>query len=325
MMADECLPVAVLPVVALDSLSVAARLLAAFLNGRKAGTIKSYRADLEDFRAFLQISTLDEAVSLLLASGLGQANALVLDYKALLLERQLAPSTINRRLAALRSLVKLARTLGLIHWKLEVEGMKSEVYKDTRGPGRAGFQKMLRVLDGRQDAKGIRDRAILRCLFDLGLRRAEVVQLDFEDLNRRAGILAVLGKGRSQKDLLTLPPETKDALEAWLVIRGEGAGPLFLSMNRARKGNSRLTGVGLYEIVRSLGAKAGLRVWPHGLRHAAITEALDLTGGNVRAVQKFSRHRDVRIIERYDDNRLDLAGQVARQVAASVSERPSAA
>jgi hypothetical protein len=57
-------------------------------------------------------------------------------------------------------------------------------------------------------------------------------------------------------------------------------------------------------------------------RHAAITEALDFTGGNVRAVQKFSRHRDVRVIERYDDNRTDLAGQVARQLAATVPGQP---
>jgi hypothetical protein len=32
-------------------------------------------------------------------------------------------------------------------------------------------------------------------------------------------------------------------------------------------------------MVRDLGRKIGLKVWPHGLRHAAITEALDLTGG----------------------------------------------
>ena len=44
----------------------------------------------------------------------------------------------------------------------------------------------------------------------------------------------------------------------------------------------------------------------------------DLTGGNVRAVQRFSRHRDVRVLERYDDNRRDLGGEVAKQVAASV-------
>jgi integrase/recombinase XerC len=299
--------------------------LAAFFGGRKPETIKAYQADLEGFRVFVKTSTLEEAARLLLGSNLGQANALVLDYKAHLLGRQLTPATINRRLAALRSLVKLARTVGLIPWKLEVEGMKSEGYRDTRGPGRIGFRDMLHVLDRRKDAKAIRDRAILRCLFDLGLRRAEVLHLDMQDLDQKAGTLAVLGKGRTQKELLTLPFETKAAIEAWLAIRGEGTGPLFHSLDRARKGTGRLSAAGLYDMVRKLGAKAGLRVWPHGLRHAAITAALDLTGGNVRAVQKFSRHRDVRVIERYDDNRADLAGQVARQLAATVPAEPPSA
>ena len=54
---------------------------------------------------------------------------------------------------------------------------------------------------------------------------------------------------------------------------------------------------------------------PHGLRHAAITTLLDKSGGNIRAVQQFSRHRDVRVIERYDDNRQDIGGQMARLLA----------
>jgi integrase/recombinase XerC len=68
--------------------------------------------------------------------------------------------------------------------------------------------------------------------------------------------------------------------------------------------------------VGGLGTKAGLTVRPHGLRHLAITSALDLTKGDVRAVQKFSRHRDMRVLNTYDDNRRDLAGDVARLVAA---------
>jgi integrase/recombinase XerC len=123
---------------------------------------------------------------------------------------------------------------------------------------------------------------------------------------------------------LTLPPETKKALEAWISVRGEAPGPLFCSMNRTHPGKGRLTAIGLYGVVRELGRRLGFKVWPHGLRHAAITEALDLTGGNVRAVQRFSRHRDVRVLERYDDNRRDLGGEVAKQVAASVPGESSA-
>jgi integrase/recombinase XerC len=307
-----------MPADALDPVSAVHRLLKAFLGGRKAETITAYRQDLEAFQAFIQAPSLEQAASLLLTRGQGEANALALDYKAHLMDRKLAANTINRRLTALRSLVKLGRTLGLIPWTLEVEGVKTESYRDTRGPGRSGFRDMLDSLAKRKDRKGMRDRALLRCLFDLGLRRAEVLGLDLEDLDREAGNVAVLGKGRTDKMKLTLPQETKRAIDAWISVRGVTPGPLFCSLNRAGPGKGRLTAIGLYGVVRELGRKVGIKVWPHGLRHAAITEALDLTGGNVRAVQRFSRHRDVRVLERYDDNRRDLAGEVAKQVAASV-------
>ncbi len=303
---------------ALDPTSAAARLLRAFLNGRKPETITAYRQDLEDFQAFIRAPSLEQAACLLLARGAGGANALALDYKAHLMDRELAANTINRRLTTLRSLVKLGRTLGLIPWTLEVEGVKAESYRDTRGPGRAGFRDMLDALAKRKDRKSMRDRALLRCMFDLGLRRAEVLGLDLEHLDLEGSTVAVLGKGRTDKIKLTLPAETKRVLKAWIGVRGVAPGPLFCSMNRAQPGKGRLTAIGLYGMVRELGRKVGLKVWPHGLRHAAITEALDLTGGNVRAVQRFSRHRDVRILERYDDNRRDLGGEVAKQVAASV-------
>jgi len=147
--------------------SSAARLLDAFLAGRKEETIKAYRADLEDFQAFVQASSLDQAAGLLMARGLGEANALALAYRTHLMERELAAITINRRLTALRSMIKLARTLGLIPWTLEIQGLKTEGYRDTRGPGRNGFRALLEVLGSRADAKTLRDRAILRCLFDL--------------------------------------------------------------------------------------------------------------------------------------------------------------
>ena len=119
----------------------------------------------------------------------------------------------------------------------------------------------------------------------------------------------------------TLPTETQAVLRGWLSVRGDTPGPLFLNFDRAKKGR-RLTGAGLYALVRKLGRSVGVDVWPHGLRHTAITEALDLTEGDVRAVQRFSRHRDMRVLTVYDDNRTDLAGEVARQVAKRVSNGP---
>jgi integrase/recombinase XerC len=288
--------------------------VAAFLAGRSPQTLRAYRADLTDFAAFSNVAGIAEAASQLLAGGHGRANETVLLFRSQLNARGLAPATINRRLAALRSLVKLARTLGLITWVLTVEGVRTEPYRDTRGPGHAGFRQLLAALDGRCDTKALRDRALLRLLYDLGLRRAEVVGLDVADVDLAAGTVAVLGKGRTQKVNLTLPPATRAALAAWLAVRSVPSGPLFTSLDRASRGR-RLSGMGVYLVVRQLGECVGLRVRPHGLRHAAITRALDLTGGDIRSVQKFSRHKDVRLLQRYDDNRQDLGGVVARRLA----------
>jgi integrase/recombinase XerC len=79
----------------------------------------------------------------------------------------------------------------------------------------------------------------------------------------------------------------------------------------------RLTGAGVYDLVRRLGGEVGLEVRPHGLRHAGITTALDRTGGDLRAVQRFSPNRDVPTVGLYDDAREDVGGRVARLVASA--------
>ncbi|HJS43813.1 MAG TPA: tyrosine-type recombinase/integrase [Gemmatimonadales bacterium] len=201
-------------------------------------------------------------------------------------------------------------------WALDVPGLTAEPYRDTRGPGLSGVRQLLRRVARRRDAKGWRDQAILRLLFDLGLRRGEAAGLDRADLDLEAGTLDVLGKGRTAMVRLTLPEATPAALAAWLEVRGGDSGPLFLRLDRASRAG-RLTGTSIYRMVRATGSAVGVTVRPHGLRHTAITAALDLTG-DLRAVQRFSRHRDVRVLSRYDDNRADLVGDVALRVAGAV-------
>jgi len=49
---------------------------------------------------------------------------------------------------------------------------------------------------------------------------------------------------------------------------------------------------------------------PHRVRHSAITTALDVTGGDVRRVQKLSRHANLNTLIIYDDNRMNAQAQV---------------
>lgn len=292
------------------------RLLDAFYSGKATRTIEAYRTDLARFTDNLAADTPEAAAHMLIENGNGAANSLALDYRAAMLDEGLSPATINRRLSALRSVVKLARTIGLVAWSLDVPNVKAKTYRDTSGPGASGVRLLLSSVAADSTAKGARNRALIHLLYDLGLRRAEVVALDVEHLDVEAATLSIVGKGRRERETVTVPPSTLAALLLWIGSRD--AGPMFTTFSRAAR-NERLTGNGLYRIIRSIGQAAGIKARPHGLRHAAITEALDVTGGNVRAVQRFSRHADVRTLALYDDNRTDMAGEVAAMVAGGVA------
>ena len=285
------------------------------MRSRSLKTREAYSGDLKDFTRFAGKGLPEEAVSFLVQAGPVKSNELVLRYRNDLKERGLKASTINRRVSAIRSVIKLARVLGLVNWSLEVGGERKEPYRDTSGPGRNGFKLMMDELRSRKGKKSVRDLAILRLLHDLGLRRGEVVSLELEHLDLAEGKILVLGKGSEGRIPLTLPEPTRNAMADWIAVRGGEPGPLFPSFDRAGKGNGRMTGEAIYYLIRGLGEKVGVKTRPHGIRHLAITEALDLTQGDLRAVQRFSRHRDVRVLNSYDDNRQDLGGEVARLVA----------
>ena len=113
---------------------VVQKLLASFLARRSPHTLTAYRRDLDDFARFLTGSR-QEALGRFFAQPASAANGDVLRYRHDLVARQLAPATINRRLAAIRSLTKLARLLGVVPWAIEVQDVPQETLRDTRGPG----------------------------------------------------------------------------------------------------------------------------------------------------------------------------------------------
>jgi integrase/recombinase XerC len=286
-----------------------------FFAGLKPNTLRTYRQALSDFAEFVGVGEGEQAAGVLVSGGHGEANHLALAFRANMVERGLSANTINNRLAALRSLAKLARTLGLIGWSIDVGNVKARPYRDTTGCGAAGYRRLLDHLDGRGDPKSVRDRAIVRLLFERALRRGEVASLDVGHLDLDAATISVLGKGNTDRESLTLPEPTRRALADWLAIRGSEPGALFTNLDRARKGSGRLSGAGIWSLITTLGEATGQTVRPHGLRHAAITTALDATHGDLRSVQRFSRHAKVDTVVIYDDSRRDLGGDVAKLIA----------
>lgn len=232
----------------------------------------------------------------------------------------LKPATIAQRLAALRWAFKLGEEAGLINWQLRVRSPRVKPYRDTRGPGLAALESLLKVIDRSGGLIARRDAVMLGLLFVLGLRRGEAASLRVGDFDAQSRVLQVTGKGQTDPSPLTVPDPLADELVRYLELRGNPAPdrPLLASHDPARKGTGALTGNGLYRRVLHLAKLAGLsrRVLPHGLRHSAITTALDETNGDLRSVKAFARHAKAQTTIEYDDRRLDVAGQVAERLSA---------
>jgi integrase/recombinase XerC len=107
---------------------------------------------------------------------------------------------------------------------------------------------------------------------------------------------------------------TVEAITEWLQARKEldVTKPLFIALDRATKGH-RLSGTSIYKIVDAISTQAGIskKLSPHRIRHSGITAALDATNGDVRRVQKLSRHADLNTLMIYDDNRQDVQGELS--------------
>jgi integrase/recombinase XerC len=303
-------PLALAPV-ALDGL------VQMFLQGRAPGTMLAYAKDLSDLSRHLGVPQ-DELPRTILSAGHGEANCLALKWRSAMLESGLAPASINRKLAALRSLVALARTIGAVPWTLEVKSVPSQSYRFTRGPGLSAIKEVVQGIAAKIDGpRKHRDAAMLRLMWDHALRRAEVVSLDLCNIELSSTpTVSIMGKGRRERETLTLSPTAATALSEWLRDRGPCPGPLFPSITVTGALGGRLTGRGLAYIAGKWGEAAGIKLKCHGVRHSSLTAALDEENGDIRKVAKFSRHRDERTVMLYDDNRQNFAGEIATKIGA---------
>lgn len=289
---------------------------------RSPNTRRAYERDLKDFFLFVAKRVPDrDLVLAFLHLEQKQAVAAVLKYKAHLIKRHLAEATVNRRLAAIKSMVNMGRRLGVCAYRLDdIKGEKVESYRDTSGVSAEEYAKILKLCD-LSTLKGKRDYAILRLLWDNGLRLNEVVSLNVEDFDPSRQTVEILGKGKgTQRTVIDLSFKTTQAICDWLIeskranLRGLA---LFtgLGYNKAKSTTertsdprfdpNRINGQTIRHLVNSLFAEAGItkKMSPHRVRHSAITAVLDASKGDFRKAQRFSRHADPRTLIKYDDNK----------------------
>jgi len=159
--------------------------------------------------------------------------------------------------------------------------------------------------------RGARDSALLGLLAECGLRRAEVVSIQFTDLNLSNKTIRLIGKGNKER-LVFIPPLSITNLENWLSFRGEEAGFLF---NRVWKGDTiSQQGLSDQAVLFLLNEKlkaAGIEnCAPHDLRRTFATKLFEMDVDPL-TIQKAMGHASLTTTQRYDRRNDNEVARVA--------------
>jgi integrase/recombinase XerC len=267
-----------------------------------------------------------DALTRLFRQSSPSAHEVALGFRSHLLSANLSAASINRHLATLRSVTKIARLLGMMTWYLEVGNLRAEGRRDMRGPAADEVHKMLALTSGDTESE-TRDAAILLTLYCVGLRVSEVCGLRLEDTDLSGGSTLVKGKGRRERERVPLPTAVVSSIRRYLKHRGLQPGPLFQRCGRGRTTQMNpLATRSVFRIVRQLGQQVGLHVGCHSLRHSSITTAAELgeqVGLGLDKVRAHSRHRSITTLMIYVDgqNRTETQRSLSDLVAGTLAMR----
>jgi len=150
---------------------------------------------------------------------------------------------------------------------------------------------------------GLRDRCMLEVLYGSGLRVSELVGLRMGSVDRRSGVIRVLGKGRKER-IIPLGVPALEILDRYLETArpclAKRSAPDCDAIYLTRRGRA-MTRQNFFLRLRQIARVAGIgadRVSPHVLRHAFATDLLE-GGADLRAVQSMLGHSDLATTEVY--------------------------
>jgi integrase/recombinase XerC len=276
-----------------------------------AHTSAAYESDLTQFFGFTA-HTCGIAVETLEPShlDLGAIRAFMAD----LYRQGHARTSVARKLSALRAFSRYLRREGFI--ETDPAALAVGPKREQKVPAHLSIDEMSRLLEmpDVSTALGRRDRAILELFYASGLRLSELVGLDLEEVNLRARMVRVMGKGAKER-LVPFNSTTEQSLRAWLTDRvslrtakvtasrtpkaqsqkPSAAEPLFVNFRGAR-----LTGRSVQRLVARYVAACSTRfgISPHALRHSFATHLLE-RGADLRAIQELLGHVQLSTTQRY--------------------------
>jgi len=266
-------------------------------------TLRSYLADLRQFRRYLEESGLMPQA----ATEREQLEAIdhvaVRSFLSSLYRSKVRKVTIVRKVAALRTFFNYLLREGRVRVNPAemVQAPKAEKYLPAFLP----VEEMFSLLNVKfsEDAEGLRDRAMLELFYSSGMRVSELTGLNLGDIDFGRSLVKVRGKGKKER-IVPVGGEALRSLQGYLAARnellqkqqaGESDPPLFLSRNGRRISQRSVARIVDRYVLRSGISK---KVSPHTLRHSFATHLLD-AGADLRAIQELLGHENLSTTQKY--------------------------
>ncbi|MEO1083360.1 MAG: tyrosine recombinase XerC [Acidobacteriota bacterium] len=281
--------------------------------GVSSHTLRAYGRDLEGFRAFAA-EYLGLELDALRAVDVDPAT--VRAFLADQSRRKLAKSTQARRLSTVRSFFRWACREGRVPENPASAVRTPKLEKTLPRHLRPGEVEDLLEVEERDGPLADRDRAIAEVLYATGLRVSELVSLNWPDVDLKARVLRVVGKGGKER-MVPFGRPASDALrvwqQQWTEVRAGHSGrvdedPIFLNFRGGRLSDRAVRLV----LDRRQQAGGGLQsVHPHMLRHSFATHLLE-EGADLRTIQELLGHSSLGTTQRYTHVDIDRMLRVYR-------------
>ncbi|MFM2207882.1 MAG: hypothetical protein RL213_1857 [Bacteroidota bacterium] len=229
-----------------------------------------------------------------------------------LLEEEVAPRSINRKLTSLKTYFKflLRRQEIASNPMLKVQAPKTS----KRLPAFVDRGKMELLFDGfpeESDFEAVRDRTVLELLYATGMRLSELTGLKDSSVDWRSAQLKVLGK-RNKERIIPFSPKLKELLLHYVALRKAafGDGDALLVTDKGLPVYPKF----VYRIVKErLGSVTTLeKRSPHVLRHTFATHMLN-NGADINSVKELLGHANLSATQVYTHNTIEKLKQVYQQ------------
>jgi integrase/recombinase XerD len=259
--------------------------------GFSGNTIDAYRNDLNQLATFIEELAMVQGYDTQWPS---IDRNLLISYILNLKERNYAPATVARKVAAIKSFFDFLVSEEVIKSDPTENLSSPRVGKSLPKPlSPAEVEALLGEPAKLSSPEAKRDVAMMELLYAGGMRVSELVAMNTVDVNLGAGFVRCFGKG-SKERIIPIHKKAAQALEEYLsearpLLRHKEEDALFLN----RRGE-RLTRQGFWLILKAYAKAAGLKtgVTPHTLRHSFATHMLS-GGADLRAVQELLGHANI--------------------------------